>query len=398
MEVDRPEESLLRNRGFVRLWTGQAISFLGDAISMVALVVLAAELGGRASAVGGILVARLLPTLAGPFVGVLADRLDRKAILVGSDLARAALTFGIIFTRDLFALYVMVFLLGLAKTFFNPTIRAAFPGVVAGGNLTRANSIISGTFSASISVGPALGGVLIATAGLDVAFALDAISFLVSALFLAMVPFSRPSREGAASFFGEFRSGLGYLALSRIPLAVVVGASLIVFTTDLTTPAEIFLAQHFGAGTEGYGVLVSLYGVGMVAGSTLMVAVAERVRLIPVYLSALLGYAVALCGAGLSPTFPLVLAAITLAGLSNGVDNVTCDTILQTSVPENFLGRVFSVRFLGFGIGEAVAYPLGGFLTDATGPSHTYLIAGIATAFALAATIVLLSLSPAKSG
>lgn len=396
--MDRPEESLLRNRGFVRLWTGQAISFLGDAISMVALVVLAAELGGRASAVGGILVARLLPTLAGPFVGVLADRLDRKAILVGSDLARAALTFGIIFTRDLFALYVMVFLLGLAKTFFNPTIRAAFPGVVAGGNLTRANSIISGTFSASISVGPALGGVLIATAGLDVAFALDAISFLVSALFLAMVPFSRPSREGAASFFGEFRSGLGYLALSRIPLAVVVGASLIVFTTDLTTPAEIFLARHFGAGTEGYGVLVSLYGVGMVAGSGLMAAVAERVRLIPVYLSALLGYAVALCGAGLSPTFPLVLAAITLAGLSNGVDNVTCDTILQTSVPENFLGRVFSVRFLGFGIGEAVAYPLGGFLTDATGPSHTYLIAGIATAFALAATIVLLSLSPAKSG
>jgi len=396
--VDRPEESLLRNRGFVRLWTGQAISFLGDAISMVALVVLAAELGGRASAVGGILVARLLPTLAGPFVGVLADRLDRKAILVGSDLARAALTFGIIFTRDLFALYVMVFLLGLAKTFFNPTIRAAFPGVVAGGNLTRANSIISGTFSASISVGPALGGVLIATAGLDVAFALDAISFLVSALFLAMVPFSRPSREGAASFFGEFRSGLGYLALSRIPLAVVIGASLIVFTTDLTTPAEIFLARHFGAGTEGYGVLVSLYGVGMVAGSGLMAAVAERVRLIPVYLSALLGYAVALCGAGLSPTFPLVLAAITLAGLSNGVDNVTCDTILQTSVPENFLGRVFSVRFLGFGIGEAVAYPLGGLLTDATGPSHTYLIAGIATAFALAATIVLLSLSPAKSG
>ncbi|WP_273888682.1 MFS transporter [Rubrobacter naiadicus] len=396
--MDRPEESLLRNRGFVRLWTGQAISFLGDAISMVALVVLAAELGGRASAVGGILVARLLPTLAGPFVGVLADRLDRKAILVGSDLARAALTFGIIFTRDLFALYVMVFLLGLAKTFFNPTIRAAFPGVVAGGNLTRANSIISGTFSASISVGPALGGVLIATAGLDVAFALDAISFLVSALFLAMVPFSRPSREGAASFFGEFRSGLGYLALSRIPLAVVIGASLIVFTTDLTTPAEIFLARHFGAGTEGYGVLVSLYGVGMVAGSGLMAAVAERVRLIPVYLSALLGYAVALCGAGLSPTFLLVLAAITLAGLSNGVDNVTCDTILQTSVPENFLGRVFSVRFLGFGIGEAVAYPLGGLLTDATGPSHTYLIAGIATAFALAATIVLLSLSPAKSG
>ncbi|WP_273846527.1 MFS transporter [Rubrobacter calidifluminis] len=390
--------SLFRNQGFVRLWVGQAISFLGDAISMVALVVLAAGLGGRASAVGGILVARLLPTLAGPFVGVLADRLDRKAILVGSDLARAALTLGIIFTRDIFTLYVLVFLIGLAKTFFNPTIRAAFPSVVAGGNLTRANSIISSTFSTSISVGPALGGFLVATAGLDVAFALDAVSFLISAIFLALVPFSRPEHAEDSGFFEEFRSGVGYLLLSRVPLAVVVGASLIVFTTDLVTPAEIFLARHFGAGTEGYGVLMSLYGVGMVAGSALMATVAERVRLLPVYLVALLGYAVALCGAGLSPLFTLALAAITLAGISNGVDNVTCDTILQTSVPENFLGRVFSVRFLGFGIGEAVAYPLGGLLTDATGPSHTYLIAGIATALALTFTIAMLRFAPSKRG
>lgn len=87
---------------------------------MVALVVLVFEISGSASAVGGVLVARLLPTLASPFAGVLADRLDRRAILVASDLARAVLVLGIVFTRDLATIYVLVFLMGLARTFFNP--------------------------------------------------------------------------------------------------------------------------------------------------------------------------------------------------------------------------------------------------------------------------------------
>jgi Na+/melibiose symporter-like transporter len=141
------EGSLLRNARFYRLWAGQGISFVGDAISMVALVVLVAEIAGSASAVGGVLIARLLPTLVSPFAGVLADRLDRRAILVASDLARAVLVLGIVFTGDLATIYVLVFLMGLACTFFNPTIRAAFPGVVGEGDLTRANALIGTTFS-----------------------------------------------------------------------------------------------------------------------------------------------------------------------------------------------------------------------------------------------------------
>src|SRR3712207_6755474 len=158
-------DSLLRNDRFVRLWVGQGISFAGDAISMVALVVLVVQITGSASAVGGALVARLLPTLASPLAGVLADRLDRRIVLVASDLARAVLVLGMVFTRDLLVLYVLAFLMGLARTFFNPTIRAAFPGVVGEGDLTRANALVNATYSLSIMVGPALGGLLVASSG-----------------------------------------------------------------------------------------------------------------------------------------------------------------------------------------------------------------------------------------
>src|ERR671928_313586 len=108
--MDGTGDSLLKNVRFMQLWVGQGISFVGDAISMVALVVLVVQITGSAAAVGGALVARLLPTLASPLAGVLADRFDRRVILVASDLARAALVLGIVFARDLVVLYGLVFL------------------------------------------------------------------------------------------------------------------------------------------------------------------------------------------------------------------------------------------------------------------------------------------------
>ena len=99
----------------MRLWVGQGISFVGDYVSMVALVILVVDISGSATAVGGVLVARLLPTLASLLIGVLADRLDRRVVLVASDLARAVLVLGFVFVRDLIALYVLAFLMGLAR-------------------------------------------------------------------------------------------------------------------------------------------------------------------------------------------------------------------------------------------------------------------------------------------
>ena len=377
-------DSLLRNAQFLKLWVGQGISFVGDFVSTVALVILVVDLSGSASAVGGILVARLIPTLASPLVGVLADRLDRRVILVASDLARAALVLGIIFARDLTVLYVLVFLLGLARTFFNPTIRAAFPSVVGEGDLTRANAIISGTFSVSVTVGPALGGLLVATVGLDAAFTLDAATYLISAAFLSRIPLPPPEPEDDEErFIRALRAGLSYLATAPIACAIVIGAFLTILTANLTIPAEVFLAKEtFGVGEAGYGLLVGLWGGGMILGSAAAAVLAGRIGLLPLYFLGIFATALGLAGAGVSPAFGLALAALAVAGASNGVDNVVTDTILQKRVSSNFLGRVFSVRFLSYSAGEALAYPIGGLVVDATGPRFTYLLAGAVTAAA----------------
>jgi MFS family permease len=381
--MDSTNDSLLRNARFLRLWIGQGTSFVGDAVSMVALVVLVVEITGSASAVGGALVARLLPTIASPLAGVLADRVDRRVVLVASDLARAVLVLGLVFARDLATIYVLVFLMGLARTVFNPTVRAAFPSVVGGGDLTRANALISGTFSTSIMVGPALGGLLVASMGVDAAFLADAVTYLVSAILLSTVPLPHPRRESEeeAGFVRELRSGFGYLIGARVPLAIVVGAFLTILTINATVPAEVFLAKEtFGAGDAGYGLLVSLWGGGMVLGSAMMAILGDRINLVLLYFLSIFVGACALAGTGLAPAFILALGALTVEGAATGIDNVATDTILQKRVPDAFLGRVFSIRFLGYSVGEALAYLAGGLLVDAVGPRSTYIFAGIATA------------------
>lgn len=374
-------ESLLKNVRFLRLWAGQGISFVGDFVSMVAMVILVVELSGSASAVGGLLVARLLPTLASPLAGVLADRLDRRIVLVACDLARAALVCAAIFARDLALLYAISFMMGAARTLFNPTIRAAFPSVVGGGDLTRANALISGTFSVSFTVGPALGGLLVATVGIEAAFALDAATYLISALFLSRIPLPRPHREDGAGFIEELRAGFGYLAGARVPLAIVAGAFLTILAVNATAPAEVFLAKDtFGAGDTGYGLLVGVWGGGAVLGSALVALLAGRVNLLVPYFLGIFVSALAFAGAGTAPVFALALGALAVAGVSNGIDNVTTDTILQERVPEDLLGRVFAARFLTYGVGEAFAYPVGGLIVDAVGPRSTYLLAAASTA------------------
>ena len=392
------DDSLLKNARFRRLWIGQGLSFVGDFVSTVALVLLVVDVSGSASAVGGVLVARLLPTLASPLVGVLADRLDRRVVLVASDLVRAVMVVGLIFARDLPVIYALAFLLGAARTVFNPTVRAAFPAIVGGGDLTRANALISGTFSFSVMAGPALGGVLVASVGVELAFLLDALTFLVSAALLWTIPLPAPERTGGEEgFFGELRAGFGYLAGARVPLAIVLGAFFATLTANAAIPAEAFLAKEtFDAGDVGYGLLASLWGGGMILGSVLTAVLGDRINLVPLYFVSIFATALAFAGVGLSPTFALALGAIAVAGTANGVENVATDTVLQRRVPDAFLGRVFAARFLTFSAGEAIAYPIGGLVVDVLGPRSTYLVAGAATA--AAGLLVLLVAAVVPSG
>src|SRR5688572_23443076 len=188
---------LRRNRAFRQLWLGQVVSQMGDWFNTIALYTIILNLTGSGRDVGLLLVARFLPSfLFGPLSGVVADRFSRQRIMIISDLLRAVVVLGFLFVRSadqLWIIYVLTVLqLGLS-TFFEPAKTAAIPSIVEDRELVTANAISSVTWSAMLTIGAALGGLITSWFGTDAAFVLDAFSYLLSAALIAGIRL--PKRE-----------------------------------------------------------------------------------------------------------------------------------------------------------------------------------------------------------
>ena len=205
-------EVLRDNRNFRFLWLGQVVSQLGDWFNTIALYTLVLNLTGSGRDIGLVLVARFLPGVVfGPLAGVIADRFDRRRVMIVSDLLRAVVVLGFLFVRrpeHLWLLYTLIVLEIALSTFFEPAKTATIPTVVAGRELFVANAISSVTWSAMLTLGAALGGIVTGLFGTRAAFIVDSLTFLLSATLIARVRLppatkrERPSRLTVASAIG----------------------------------------------------------------------------------------------------------------------------------------------------------------------------------------------------
>ena len=196
------------NRSFRQVWLGQVVSQMGDWFDTIALYTIILRLTGSGRAVGLLLVARFVPSfLLGSLSGVVSDRFNRRSIMIISDLLRAVVVLGFLFVRRADQLWIIYFLtvlqLGLS-TFFEPAKTAIIPSIVSDRELVSANAISSVTWSAMLTLGAAIGGVVTGWFGTDVAFILDALTYLLSAALIASVRIPRrPPRQKAKLTVGR---------------------------------------------------------------------------------------------------------------------------------------------------------------------------------------------------
>jgi MFS family permease len=194
LEGDAPAgyvELLRGNRGFRQLWLGQVVSQLGDWFNTIALYTIILDLTGSGRDIGLLMVARFLPSfIFGSLSGVVADRFSRRSIMIISDLLRALVVLGFLFVRradQLWILYVLTVLQLALSTFFEPAKTAAIPSIVSDRELVSANAISSVTWSAMLTLGAAVGGIVTGWFGTNVAFVLDALTYLLSAALIASI-------------------------------------------------------------------------------------------------------------------------------------------------------------------------------------------------------------------
>lgn len=385
---------LQQNQDFRNLWYGQIISLLGDWFNLIASASLIAQLTGSGLAIGGLFVVRMLaPFLISPLAGVIADRFNRKKVLILTDLSRAAVVLGFLLVRraeDIWLLYALTALqLAISGVFF-PTRNAILPDIVARSELGAANALSSATWSVMLALGAALGGLVAGGWGLRPAFVIDALTFLLSAVFLSRIGYSHSivRVEGDMQLrvvVRQYIDGLRYLKNHPDILYIATHkAAFALAATGAFQVVQVRLAEQVFVIGEGGGISLGLLYAAAGIGTGLGPILARRLtgdRDRPLRIAIGLSYLIAALGFLL--IFPLFNFGWTLVGtllrsFGSGINWVFATQLLLQLVPDEVRGRVFSTEFAFFTLGSAIGSAAGGWLLDTTAidlPSLTLAMA-----------------------
>jgi MFS family permease len=392
----RARAGVLTDRDFRLLFIGQSLSAFGDTAATIAVAFAVFAIGGSASALGLALAARYVP-LAGFLLvgGVVADRFPRRRLMLASDTVRA-LTQGVLAVllltdaAHLWQIVVLQAVYGTAEAFFTPSVAGLVPELVDRSRLQEANSLLRTTFSLSLVLGPALGGLLVVRTGPEGAIVADAATFAVSAMLLAHLRVPRRQRDDAPPMrlLTDLKDGWAEVR-SRPWLSLTIGNATLF--NALAIPAIVVLgpelAQSELGGVGAWSLIVAAVGAGSVVGSVASLrARAARPAAAVAVLLAIASSEPAALASGLR--LPAIAAFCFIAGMAMAMAGVTWISMLQHHVPATALSRVNSIddfmTFLLLPVGYLVAGPL----ADALGPHQAM---ALLTAIPLAACLATLT-------
>lgn len=390
-------ELLRRNRDFRNVWLGQVVSQLGDWFNTIALYTLVLDLTGSGRAVGLVLVARFVPSVVlGPLSGAVADRFNRRTVMIACDLGRAVVVLGFLLVRtaeDLWLVYALTVGQLALSAFFEPARTAVIPSVVAERELVTANTITSVTWSAMLTLGAAVGGVMTAAFGSTAAFALDSLTYLVSALFIAAVRLPRPApREKQrwtlvrALGFSDTAEGAGYVRRRPRVLALLLVKPAWCVGGGILTLLAVFGERVFQLGGRtalGVSALYAARGVGTAVGPVVARRFASGTRR---QMEQAIGWAFVCAGVfyvlfGLAPGLLLGALFVAAAHLGGSVLWGFSTVLLQGSVAEEFRGRVFAAEMMLISLMLAASNYATGEALDRLGVSPRFVTVSIGAFF-----------------
>jgi MFS family permease len=359
------------NRNFRKLWFAQIVSEIGDWFYTIAIFSLLLDLTGRAESVALGLVLWVLPqTFVGPIAGAVNDRISRRRVMIFADLARVVIVGSMLLVRSAqtaWLIYPLIFLETLMAGFFEPARSSVIPNITPESDVIVANTLASTTWSFNLAIGSLIGGVVAATLGRQAVFVINALSFLVSAIFIRGMEFDEPhithERLTLREVFdySPMVEGFRYIGQNLRMLAMVslrggtgiLGAAWVLFPVF---GQRILLMPNLGHrdyAIVGMSVLLTARGIGSLIGPLIASQWAgiDQARL---RRGVLIGFVIAGAGYvmfGMSPTIWVAAAVVLLAHGGSSVVWVFSTTLLQLNTEDRFRGRIFAADF---GIAMAV--------------------------------------------
>jgi MFS family permease len=392
---------LTENRNYRRLWLGQIVSQLGDWFNSVAIYALLLEMTGTATSVALMIIVQFLPmALIGPVAGVVVDRVNRRRLMIASDILRGLVVLVLLVVRRPDQVWIAYAAMGTVVSltaFFEPARTAVIPNLTTRSRLLTANALSSATWSAMLAIGAGVGGIVTALLGRNTAFLVNAASFLVSAAIIARTSFNadppevkRPAGWSSLTGFGDLLEGMRYVRSDRHVAALmlvkagwgVAGGVLLIMTV---LGERVFPVG--GSGAAGIGVLYAARGVGAGIGPIMARAWLGqqpdemRRAIAPSYFLVSVFYLML----SWSPTLLLASAAVIGAHAAGSVLWVFSTVLLQISVPDRFRGRVFSAELALLMIISAASSYVCAYAMDAWGASPFLLTRVLGVVFVLPA-------------
>ncbi len=400
--------SLWRHREFLKFWAGSAISDVGSQITALAVPLIAAlTLDATPWQMGLLSAAGSAPILfVGLFAGVWVDRVRRRPVLIASDLGRAALLLIIPLAAlsgvlRIELLYAVLLLTGALTVLFDVADMSFLPSLVTPEGIVEGNTKLQSTSSAAQVVGPSVGGVLVSLMTAPFALLVDALSFLISAAFIAgmRVAEAAPETRGArAGVVEEITEGVRVVVGNRILRALAsASATTILFGHMFMAVYVLYMTRVLGLSAMGVGLVFATGGVGSLAGSVVAERLARRFGPGPTMIGAQLAFGVTgmfVPLAVLVPAraLPMIVASEFAQWMAILVYYVNAISVRQAITPDRVLGRVnATMRFLAGG-----ANPIGGVIGGALGGVLGVPLTLVVASFGMLLSFVWLLLSPVR--
>ena len=348
-EPGEPPERLRDNRDYLAVLVGQAISAVGDAVTVTAMPLLVFALTGSGTAMGVVAALETAPDLLlGLPAGALADRWDRRRIMLLADFGRGLLTAAVPLAALLGLPLMPVILLVVApinalRVLFMAGWTASTPMLVGPRLVGPASSYFEAIFSLGFFIGPAVAGLLVGVIGAPATLAVDAVSFLVSAASLTLVrrPLQAPGPRPRTDMLQEIRDGVRFLAgHPALRAAVGLWAALNIIPAVLVPAITVYVQGDLGLGAVVVGLVVSAFGLGSVIGALIAARLTTRIALGAMMVAGAVGQGATLFITASLAQPPSLAVAAFLAGIASAQAALGYVTLRATVTPNELLGRV----------------------------------------------------------
>ena len=391
--IDRnPVLALMSSRNFSALWLGQLLSQVGDRFRFVAVLVIVNNLtGGDPLAITLLGFTVVIPQIAfGLLGGAVSDRIDRKTVMIASDVLRGLFVLPVILVDGpdrLWIVYVCSIGMEAVSVFFYPARNAVLPNIVGRGQLMVANALMQGSYIIALIVGSALAGYLTEFIGTDFAIVFDSATFFfsVGAIAVMTVPPLAAAVNGERptpkNLWNDIQDGLRFIwGRKDLKTILVVSAVAMLGLGSIIVLGISYLEARLDVGARGYGSTIAMMGVGILIGGALVSRIAKRVlgNVLVGGSLVLVGVSmVAFAGAG---SYTVVLIAAAIIGLCMVVARAALDTFTQALVPDEMLGRVQATVQMTLAVSTAVAQVLAGVLAKLLDSvENVFILAGCVT-------------------